>query len=258
MTKILIIEDDLVDRMALMRMVKTYKLPYHFDTAETLADADLKLSINNYELIISDYHLTDGRSTELLSRYGHIPFILISGQSYISAIEEIKPSGAFSLLVKDAALNYIKKLPKLIQSMLDNEFFLETPNAAPPETCPPASSSNNKIVDLRKLKAIFDGDRKHVWEMIEVFLDQNPRDLRSLSNAAQQQNVAQVFKSAHKLKSGYKMMGMYEQERVSSRIEQMASDASHDLNLINLLCEQLISETQQAYPLLKSFRLSDS
>ncbi|MEM1321737.1 MAG: response regulator [Bacteroidota bacterium] len=254
MTKILIIEDDLVDRMALMRMIKTYQLPYQFDSSETLADADLKLSKHTYNLIISDYHLTDGKSTELLSRFGHIPFILISGQSYISAIEEIKPSGAFTLLLKDAELNYIKKLPGLIDDILSPNPERENPTQAPSEANPPASSSNNQIVDLRKLQEVFDGNKKYVCEMIEVFLDQNPEDLKSLSGAVQQREVEAVYKAAHKIKSGFKMMGMYGQEKIATRIELLSKTAAADLDLIALLSEQLISESQAAYAQLRAYQ----
>jgi CheY-like chemotaxis protein len=77
--RILCVEDDTVDQMAVKRLVKTGGLPYDIVVAGTLSEASGLLEKNSYDLVLLDYTLPDGTGLELLKKIKETPSIFITG-----------------------------------------------------------------------------------------------------------------------------------------------------------------------------------
>lgn len=66
--KILNIEDEDVDHLALMRMVREKGLPYEVSRAENLARAAAMIEQNRYDVVLIDYKLPDGTGLDILDK----------------------------------------------------------------------------------------------------------------------------------------------------------------------------------------------
>ncbi|MEM9917775.1 MAG: response regulator [Bacteroidota bacterium] len=255
MINLLLIEDDLVDQMAIWRMVKQHKHAYDLKTADSLAAAIPIIENDPIDLIISDYHLGDGSAMELLENYQQIPIILITGLNDSDAIRRFKMAGAAQVLIKDNKLNYIRSLPAIIEETFQAQAGIASSSTGSHHNGHPntsrQSSSGNKCIDLTYLSKTFDGNASLIQEMIQTFLAQNPRDLDRLADALEKEDMYNAAMVAHKVKSGYKLMGMQRQQDQAEKIEHEINTSSGELDDIRETALHLINETQKAYSLLR-------
>lgn len=116
--QILYVEDDLVDRMAFERFVKTRGLAYDYTLAESAQAARAFLSSRRYDVVISDYALGDGTCLDLLNEYRDATFIVVTGTGSEETAVEAMKLGARDYLIKDPDANHLKVLPVTVQSVL--------------------------------------------------------------------------------------------------------------------------------------------
>jgi PAS domain S-box-containing protein len=64
--RVLLIEDDAVDAMSLVRAAAANAWPYLIDRAMTVADARRALAAHSYDVILADYKLGDGTAFDLM------------------------------------------------------------------------------------------------------------------------------------------------------------------------------------------------
>ena len=74
--RLLLVEDDKVDQMAFERFVKSRKLPYDYTIAGSLAETKKILKLVSFDVIIADYMLVDGTSTEKFDDQFPVPYFL--------------------------------------------------------------------------------------------------------------------------------------------------------------------------------------
>ena len=72
--KILLIEDNKLDRMAFERFVENEKLLYDCTTAGSVSEAQNILGSEKFDLIVSDYSLGDGTALDILNNDRVLPF----------------------------------------------------------------------------------------------------------------------------------------------------------------------------------------
>jgi two-component system sensor histidine kinase BarA len=111
--KILVVEDDEVDRMAVRRALKTAGIPVEITVAvdcksamETLASANVSTTSNqkDFECALLDYRLPDGDGLTLVREIRNtgskIPLIVLTGQGDEELAVELMRSGASDYLAK--------------------------------------------------------------------------------------------------------------------------------------------------------------
>lgn len=256
MQKILIIEDDLIDQMAFTRMFEKENWDYQYAIANSVKEAKIELSQHQYDLVISDHNLADGTAFDLLKDLKNIPFILITGNeddATISAV--INNSNAIANFNKDLNFNYLKKLPHLITQILNKEVQL-------PKDSNPSKNIDQKTkiieqdnvkIELSNAFKIFDGRKEDVKEVIEIFIHHKPIEMNDLYNYLNTQDCEKVRKVSHRIKSGYRLLGMTKQEALADHIEQatlLAKDNCAYPTVIDAF-KQLSSDTKIAIELLK-------
>jgi PleD family two-component response regulator len=115
--RVLLVEDDEVDRLSFQRMCRIASLPYELHVATCVAEALAMLPDVRPNVVVTDYNLGDGTAFDL--RHGldeETPLVIITGAgSQEVAIQAIR-SGAFDYLVKDAHGDYLRMLPVTIES----------------------------------------------------------------------------------------------------------------------------------------------
>jgi len=253
MIKILIVEDDMVDRMALSRMIKKKQLPFHFDLVESVRTAIDHLRENTYNFIVSDLNLGDGRAEDIIEKAADIPYILMSGSSPDSPTYASSHNQAYAVLEKDPQLNYLEELPTLLSQFFhktDKEEKADQPSSSSDQQTPNKHEEN---INVERLMDLFDQNLEYVLEMIGVFLKQNPVDLEKLARLTSSLQLEEAGKIAHKIKSGYNMMGLKRLHQLAEGIEEHCLLPQPQQMILLPMVNELKEKSQVAYLQLQSF-----
>jgi diguanylate cyclase (GGDEF)-like protein/PAS domain S-box-containing protein len=115
--RILLVEDDEVDRLAFKRMCSRAPLPYELHVAECVEEALAALPDVRPDIVVTDYNLGDGTAFDLRHQIDEdTPLVIITGAgSQDVAIQAIR-EGAFDYLIKDTRGDYLRLLPVAIES----------------------------------------------------------------------------------------------------------------------------------------------
>lgn len=117
--RLLLVEDNPVDRMAFERHVQRENLPYVLQVATSIDEARHLLATEQLDLVLMDYTLADGTAFDLLEAAGDLPSLILAGSGDEGiAVEAIK-RGVSDYLVKDLEANYLVTLPLVIEKSLD-------------------------------------------------------------------------------------------------------------------------------------------
>lgn len=118
--RILVVEDEEIDRLSIERLVKTEQLPYDLSFADTVAGAVSHIEHHGTDLVIIDYSLPDGSGLEVQKSAGDTPCIFITGAAERSTVVEAMKASAYDFIIKDVQLSYINLLPAAIQATLSS------------------------------------------------------------------------------------------------------------------------------------------
>ena len=116
--KILMIEDDIVDRTAFQRFVKNEKLQYHYKIASSVSEAKEILLNNDFDIVVSDFFLNDGDAIDILDIATNTPVIIVTGAGDEETAVKAMKKGAFDYLVKDSNRNYMYALTVRIENAI--------------------------------------------------------------------------------------------------------------------------------------------
>ncbi len=117
--RVLLVEDDQLDRMALERHALRLRLPYEIVTAESGADAIQKLRARSFDIVLLDYMLGDMTGVELLPELHGTPAVFITGLGNEEIAANAIRQGAYDYLVKDPQRAYLNMLPVVIRNVLE-------------------------------------------------------------------------------------------------------------------------------------------
>ncbi len=102
--KILLVEDDEVDRMAVRRALKTAGVPVEMAVAVDCKSAITTLSQQSFDCVLLDYRLPDGDGLALVQEIRgagrKVPLIVLTGQGDEQTAVELMKSGASDYLAK--------------------------------------------------------------------------------------------------------------------------------------------------------------
>jgi len=154
MKNILIIEDDLIDQMALTRMLKQQDLTYQYSIAKSIQEAKIELTRTSFDLVITDHNLADGTTFDLLDDLKNTSFILITGNEDQATINSVESKlGAIACFTKDLDLNYLQELPIVIKQFFNQE-TIEPNLQQKVNNLDPTSSNNPHQVSIN-LKGVY-------------------------------------------------------------------------------------------------------
>ena len=116
--KVLLVEDDRVDRMAFERFVAGERLPYDCTIAASVFEASRALGAGKFDVAIVDYRLGDGTAFDLFGLLGEVPCIMVTGSGEEDIAVRAMKSGASDYLVKDEDRLYLSILPKTVENAI--------------------------------------------------------------------------------------------------------------------------------------------
>jgi diguanylate cyclase (GGDEF)-like protein/PAS domain S-box-containing protein len=114
--RLLLIEDDPVDRMALDRLIRSEGLPYEPTLAASYAEALEILTGAAFDVVVCDYHLGDGTAVDVLGLGLDVPVIVITGVGGEEIAVQIMRAGAYDYVIKDLERRYLKILPVTVDN----------------------------------------------------------------------------------------------------------------------------------------------
>lgn len=252
---ILIIEDDLIDQMAIKRLFKRKELPYPYTLVSSIKNAKKELSEQNFQLVISDHNLADGTSFDLLNDLRNIPLILITGNEEATTVESVlKNSNAIASFTKDLDFKYLEELPNLIRSTLEQTNpSSHTYNNTFTKSDTLILQQDNVSIHLSTIFKIFDEKKEEIKETIELFIYNKPREMNDLYQSINLKNCDNIIKISHRMKSGFRILGMKEQEKLANYIERTVGKSCEKCNCPTVAeaFKQLSSDTKIAIELLQ-------
>lgn len=119
--KILLVDDNKLDRMAFARLVESKKLPYECVMASSVSEARTVLESERFDIVVSDYSLTDGTALNILDCVKNIPVIITTGTGDEEVVTSAWKAGAYDYLPKDLERNYLKAIPKTIENAIKSK-----------------------------------------------------------------------------------------------------------------------------------------
>ena len=130
--KILLVEDDLVDRMACKRALAADRERRYVIFEATTAKEGLQLAAaHRPDCILLDYSLPDQNGLEFLEALTTgdgeiaIPIMVLTGGNSAALAVELMRRGARDYLTKDADRHYLEQVPAAIERMLNAQRLLE-------------------------------------------------------------------------------------------------------------------------------------
>lgn len=130
--RILLVEDDIVDRMACRRALQQHP-GYEFELheADTGRQGLQQIHELEFDCILLDYHLPDmtgleflGEITDVLGRIS-MPVLKLTGTDNVAIAVEAMKRGARDYLIKDAEGRYLELLPAVVERVLIEQRMLE-------------------------------------------------------------------------------------------------------------------------------------
>ncbi|MFH1150960.1 MAG: ATP-binding protein [Actinomycetota bacterium] len=118
LVRVLLVEDDEVDRMAFERFVRREALPYRCSVAGSVAEARERLADSDFDVVLLDYFLGDGTAFDILEDGLEAPVILITGANQIDIAVSAMKAGAYDFLVKDQQRDYLRVLPLAVDGAI--------------------------------------------------------------------------------------------------------------------------------------------
>lgn len=109
--RVLLVEGDAVDRMALCRTILSANLPYRLTEASSVAEARHRLELERFDALILDHHLPDGSGFELFAAAGETPVIFVTGAADTAFAVKALKAGAADYIIKDTERKYLGLLP---------------------------------------------------------------------------------------------------------------------------------------------------
>ena len=98
MHRILIVEDESVIRVALRRLLERHG--YELDEAGSVSEAESGYTLTDYDLIISDLRLPGSPGTDLISKAGSVPVLIMTSYASLRSAVDSMRMGAVDYIAK--------------------------------------------------------------------------------------------------------------------------------------------------------------
>jgi len=120
--KLLMVEDDKVDRMAFERLVRSEGLPYDYTCVGSVGEGKRLLKKGGFDVVVTDYMLGDGTAFDLFDEVdSDVPIVLVTGAGGEEVAVQAMKAGASDYLMKDVGGSYLKTLPITVANTLKSK-----------------------------------------------------------------------------------------------------------------------------------------
>lgn len=238
---ILLAEDHILNQKLALAYLEGFGL--HVDLAENGVEAVEKFKTKTYDLVLMDiqmplldgYHASKKIREELKS---NVPIIAMT--AHIMANEREK---CMSYGMND----YLSKPFKEIDLYtIVNQYLgtrLELKNVTKEQVLENNVATPNKyiIISPEHLYSLSRGNNTFIKEIIQLFLDQNPIEIKEIEKGIQQQDYAIISSIAHKMKTSVGFIGIEQLLAPLNQLEKLAINQGNTHDIQNLFTEVKIT-----------------
>lgn len=116
--RILLVDDDEIDRESLARHIDEMSLPYTLTALGSKESGLAALASDVYDVVLLDFELGDGTGLEMLPEVKDTPAIIITGCGSEEVAVDAMRLGASDYIIKDTERSYLTLLPITIENVL--------------------------------------------------------------------------------------------------------------------------------------------
>ncbi len=198
--KILLVEDNAINRFMATTLLQQWNCVV--DHAEDGIIAVEKLKAKQYDLVFMDMLMPNMNGIDATKIIRNelkltVPIIALTANAITGESEKCKAVGMNDYLSKpfdpkDLNFKMAKWLDIIavkndVYEVKEEEFILE-------------SSISNQLYDLTLLEKVASGNKDFIGKMIEIFLEETPRDMQELKDAVASKNYEQIRSVVHRIK----------------------------------------------------------
>jgi len=124
--KIMVVDDEELDRQAIQRFVEREKLPYELVLIPNCVEALAHIEKGHVDVVLLDYQLPDGTGFDLLPYFQrqNVPVIFVTGNGSERIAVAAMREGAADYLIKDLDRNYLHMVPSTIGKVIAHKWVL--------------------------------------------------------------------------------------------------------------------------------------
>lgn len=221
---ILLCEDNEMNKRLAKIVIE--KFGFKLDIASNGNEGIDLLKKNKYDLILMDLQMPvkDGYQTTIYIRNElkmSIPIIAMTAHSLVGEQQKCFDIGMNDYVGKPfKPAELLDKIQQVLAVKSEKEFT----NPIVIESIP-VKITEKKAVDLSYLDAIIENDKNLKIEMIELFIQNVPNDVALLGKAILEQNVIEIKRMAHHMKSSLAMFSLVNEVAFLEKTERIANDS---------------------------------
>ncbi len=241
--RILLTEDSQINQRLVLGLLERQR--HHVVVANNGQEALERLASSSFDIVLMDVQMPimDGleatRSIRKLEKQqgGHIPIIAMTAHAMKGDRERCLAAGMDQYLSK----------PIRARQLVDMLALVTAQEALPIEVPEPlVPSVTSDVVDWSEALRSAGGDRRLLGEIVEAFLEESPRLIKSMHDAVEQGDMKTLERAAHTLKSSARYFGASHASETAFRLEVMGRDRQlpHVADGLAELEEELTNLTQ--------------
>lgn len=116
--KILFVEDNEIDRMAIERFIKREGSPYDYVIASSVEEAQNVLESEKFDVAVLDYLIGHKKAFDLFDKLNETPIIIVTGIGDEAVAVKAMKAGAYDYLRKDTEGHYFKILHVTLENVI--------------------------------------------------------------------------------------------------------------------------------------------
>lgn len=244
---ILLVEDNTLNQKLAIEYLSDFG--FLVDSASNGEEAIQKLNGNKYDLVLMDIQMPvlDGyNTTKLIRKQLKLNLPVIAMTAHVTNAEKEK-------CINAGMDDYISKpfMEKDLYEIIAKHLQLKTKlikfegNEAIQKP-----TTEGKLVNTQDLIDLSRGNNQFIFEMIDIYTEQNPADLNEIAKAINEQNYDNIRMIAHRMKTSVGFMGIASLLQPLSDIEELAEKKQDLLSIQNKFsklktdCEASVVELQ--------------
>jgi PAS domain S-box-containing protein len=215
--KILVVEDNLVNRQLVRKLLENYGM--EVDTATNGKVALRKIAVNDYHLVLMDLQMPvmDGyeATRRIRSEFAHkdVPIIAVTAHALKGEADKCLEAGMNDYLSKP--IN-----PDDLFVKIHNYIFVGKNGQRAG-----GAIADEKEINLAFLNGLAKGNNGFIKEMSALFIRNTPQVLRKIETGFTLENFQDLKLFVHKLRSSVKIVGMDKCDKV---LEELENDIAED------------------------------
>lgn len=229
--KIMLVEDHKINQVYATSILDEHDVEVKL--AENGKQAVDELKANpNYDVILMDMQMPIMGGEEATSVIRKelkldVPIIALTANALKGDSEKYISKGMNEYISKPfEEEELIHKINKLTHNVVStNQAAVEEEVSEAIETSQPMS---NKLYDTSKLEMMSRGKDDFISKMLDLFIEENPKDLSTLLDAYEQKDYTALGKAAHKMKSSF---GILNVEAVHTEIRELEEFSLSSINM---------------------------